>query len=300
MHRILYISSLLFFSLQFLMISSSRTIAGVVVTFDELAVFNDEGSGPTNRYYNGNGFGANSVGWSSQGASFNTAQYGPGWSYSNLNNTTTPGFGNLFASYTGSGFGGSGNYAVAYGFRDLLPSMFDTRTFNPLTATDLRSLPSIGLPSGMQASNVRVTNSTFAALSMLNGDGFAKRFGGPSESDPDFLKLSVFGIGAANNPLGVAVDFYLADYRSINNVNDYVVNSWQLLDLSALANARSLHFNLSSSDVGNFGMNTPGSFAIDNLQLTAVPEPSTLALVGLVTSVFAFRRYRTKRAKVRN
>jgi len=282
------------------MINSSHTVAGVVVTFDELAVFNDGGSGPTNRYYNGYGFGANTAGWSSQGASFNTVEFDPGWSYSNVNNVTTAGFTNQFASYTGTGFGGSGNYAMAYGWRDDVPTGRFPVPFNPLNVSDLRFIPSIQLPMGMQASSVLISNSTYSALSMLSGDGFSKKFGGAGGSDPDFLKLSVFGIDASDNPLGVEVEFYLADYRSPISLNDFIVNSWQSLDLSNLANARSLHFNLSSSDVGGFGMNTPGYFALDNLRLTAVPEPSTLALVGLVTSAFAFRRYRTKRAKIRN
>jgi hypothetical protein len=38
-----------------------------------------------------------------------------------------------------------------------------------------------------------ITNSTYAALSMLQGDSFAKKFGGASGNDSDWFKLSVIG-----------------------------------------------------------------------------------------------------------
>jgi hypothetical protein len=37
-----------------------------------------------------------------------------GWAYSNLTDSTTPGFGNQYSAYTGGGQGGSSNYGVAY------------------------------------------------------------------------------------------------------------------------------------------------------------------------------------------
>ena len=36
---------------------------------------------------------------------------------------------------------------------------------------------------------------------------------------------------------------------------------------------------MSSSDTGSYGMNTPAYFAMDSL--TTVPEPMTIALLGL-------------------
>ncbi|HMO36139.1 MAG TPA: DUF4465 domain-containing protein, partial [Gemmatales bacterium] len=52
------------------------------------------------------------------------------------------------------------------------------------------------------------------------------------------------------------------------------------VDLSGLgAGTSALTFELTSSDVGPFGMNTPAYFAMDNL-VVAVPEPGTMALVG--------------------
>jgi len=77
-------------------------------------------------------------------------------------------------------------------------------------------------------------------------------------------------------------DFYLADYRVPSSVaQPYVISQWTTVDLTPLGNATSLEFALTSSDVGQFGMNTPAYFAMDNLTLVPVPEPGTLALTGL-------------------
>jgi len=93
---------------------------------------------------------------------------------------------------------------------------------------------------------------------------FAKKFGGETGNDPDFFKLTVrkWLKGQLSSH---SVDFYLADYRFANNTQDYLVKTWQYVDLRPLGNADSLQFRLTSSDVGQFGMNTPAYFCADHL-----------------------------------
>ena len=217
-----------------------------------------------------------------------------GFAVSNESDTTTPGFGNQFSAFPGTGAGvGADNYGVAFGFDDLTPNLADPTPFDSMNVDHLRALSSFVLPAGYQIASAMVTNTTTTALSMLNGDSFAKMFGGVSGNDPDFLKLSVYGIDANGQALGTEVEFYLADYRFADNSQDYIVSDWTSLDLSQLADARSLHFNLSSSDVGDFGMNTPAFFAIDDV--TAVPEPGSfllMAFAGLCGGGLARRRCR--------
>ena len=64
------------------------------------------------------------------------------------------------------------------------------------------------------------------------------------------------------------IDFYLADFRFDDNTLDYIVDQWTTVDLSGLTNAVELQFSLSSSDVGDFGMNTPAYFAVDHVTVS--------------------------------
>ncbi len=83
------------------------------------------------------------------------------------------------------------------------------------------------------------------------------------------------------------LEVYLADYRFADSQQDFIRDDWLLLDLRSLGTIRSLRFDIESSDVGNFGINTPTYFALDNITISAVPEPRLAilaipAVVGLV------------------
>ena len=71
-----------------------------------------------------------------------------------------------------------------------------------------------------------------------------------------------------------SVDFYLADYRFVNNADDFIVSNWTYANLTDLGVVDTLQFSLASSDVGDLGMNTPAYFAMDSL---AVISPAGLA-----------------------
>lgn len=218
-------------------------------------------------------------GFSSGGAFFNNSytDYGggafgwSGFSLSRETNTTTPGFGNQFSAVAGSGFGGSSQYAVSY-------------------VDFFSAAPKITFAPGERPLSLQIVNTTYAALSMRDGDSFAKKFGGTSGNDPDFFRLTINGLNALSQPTG-SVDFYLADYRFSNNASDYIVTSWTAVDLSSLsASTNALTFSVASSDVGGSGINTPTYFAVD--QITTVPEPASAMLLALAAAGFAARRRR--------
>lgn len=189
-----------------------------------------------------------------------------GFAASRVTDITTPDFTNQYSAYSPTGGGdASAQYAVGY----------YSEFFN--------FSPRLTLPAGMRPLSVRVTNTTFAYFTMLNGNQFAKKFGGPTGDDPDFFRLIVTGFDDANAVTG-STEFLLADFRFANNAQDYIVNDWTTLDLTPLGAARSVQFGFESSDVGPFGINTPTYMAIDNLTITVVPEPSSLALVGLAVA----------------
>lgn len=170
-----------------------------------------------------------------------------GFSISDHTDTTTTGFGNQYSSFAGEGANGSQIYAVGNTYGNAV----------------------LELPykdGGNALQGVMISNATYAALSMRNGDNLAKKFGGTSGDDQDWLKLEIIGYGKHNNPTDT-VEFYLADYRFTDNSQDYIVKDWTWVDLSSIKNAVRLEFELSSSDVGQYGMNTPAYFCIDNFQM---------------------------------
>ena len=135
-----------------------------------------------------------------------------------------------------------------------------------------------GSTEGHTVSGAYFTNTTYAYLSMRDGDGIAKKFGGVSGNDPDWFKLSITGIDNSDE-YTATLDFYLADFRFADNSQDYIIDSWAWVDLTSLGNVVGIEFVVTSSDVGDYGMNTPAYFAIDNL--ATVPEPATMAFLAL-------------------
>jgi len=185
------------------------------------------------------------------------------WTYSNVTDTTTPGFTNQYAAFTGTGANGSPNYAIA----------------NALSPAQVTLVDEATVLGGY------VTNTTYTALTMQTGDAFSKAFGGASGDDPDYLLLTVTGFDAGGTQTG-AVDFFLADYRFADNSNDYIVDRWTWVDLTPLGEVASLAFSMSGSDTGDFGLNTPAYFALDDLTVVPIPAPvwllaSTLAALGI-------------------
>lgn len=184
-----------------------------------------------------------------------------GFAASTKTDATTPGFGNQFSNVTGAGVGGSAAFGVGY---------FDAR---------------IVLPTSQTVLGAWFTNTTYAALSMRDGDFFSKRFGGPTGADPDFFRLIVEGRDEQGLSTG-RIGLLLADYRFDDPASDFILDEWVFLDLSGLGAVRELRFGFESSDVGAFGINTPTYFAIDDL--TTIPEPGVALLVGLGLAGLAF------------
>lgn len=162
-----------------------------------------------------------------------------GWAFSKVNDTTTAGFTNLYGSYANKGFNNSNNYAVS-----------QNETFMKINQNTLTGL--------------YVTNTTYAALSMKNGDAFAKKFGGTNGNDSDWFKLTINAYQNGNLKTE-KVEFYLADFRFADNSKDYIVKDWNFVNLTSLGGLDSLKFTLTSSDTNQFGLKTPAFFCLDNI-----------------------------------
>jgi hypothetical protein len=173
-----------------------------------------------------------------------------GFAISNHADTETPGWGNDLSAIPGGGVHGSAAFAVGYdsGFTALPP------TLEILDAGN----------GGVVLKGVYVTNTTYGYLSMLEGDDYAKKFGGETGADEDWFLLTVTGIGPGGAETGT-VDLYLADFRAGDPAEDYILDQWTWLDLTPLGPVTSLRFSLASTDMGDWGMNTPAYFALDDL-----------------------------------
>ena len=186
---------------------------------------------------------------------FNTEYFSwSGWAYSNTSDVHTPGFTNQYSAITGAGFGVEEETPGIYGL---------SSRYGPVV---------IDFPEKAHApEGFYVTNSTYAALSMEQGDWAAKKFGGADGSDPDYFKMMVWGFKDLAST--DTMEYYLADYRFDESEKDYIIKTWQWVDLSSFGKVDSLKFGLESSDNGDWGMNTPAYFCMDDFLINPDAAP---------------------------
>lgn len=242
------------------------TAGAGIASFDDLSLASES-------YWNGSdgsgGFQSGPAWFSNNYTDWGGGAYSwDGWAYSNMTDTTTVGYTNQYSAITGWGFN-SDNYGVSYVTPDFMGG-----TYEPIPT----SLTFTDTADGFTVSGAYFTNTTYAYLAMKDGYAPAKKFGGSSGNDPDWFLLTIIGKDALGAVTGT-VEFYLADYRFEDSGDDYIVDDWEYVDLSSLGVVKNLEFNLSSSDVGDYGMNNPTYFAMDDL--SCVPEPATAALLVL-------------------
>lgn len=238
-----------------------ETFSQTTVNFEELYLSNESwwvGANGTE-----NGFTSNDAFFPTYYDTAFGGYWGNGFAYSNMTDSVTSGYLNMYSSKAGSGYLSSNNYAVNYDDGYFLPGPSNSQ-FN------------------FQMQEVYLSNNTFAFNSMRDGDDYAKKFGGVSGNDPDFFSVTFDGF-LNGQSVGSQVVFYLADFRFADNTLDYIVRDWTRADLTALGTVDSVAFRFESSDSGEFGINTPLYFCMDDLKMNAVPN----AIVDIDASNFA-------------
>lgn len=160
---------------------------------------------------------------------------------SSLTDTITAGYTNGYSAWPGEGANGSAKFAI----------------INPtFGSTD----PIITFNQATKIKSIEVANNSYAALSMRNGDAFAKAF---SYDDQDFFIVVFEGYDEQGNSTGT-VEFYLADFSTASSPG--IRKDWEQVDLGGLGSVKSVEVTFESSDVGTYGINTPLYLAIDNLR----------------------------------
>ncbi|NLV38188.1 MAG: DUF4465 domain-containing protein [Bacteroidales bacterium] len=170
-----------------------------------------------------------------------------GFSLSAMCDTVTEGFGNQYSCSAGKAAGGK-QFGLFY------YSAYDSDSSCFVQFEEEKEY----VIKGMQ-----ITNSTYAYLSMKNGDDFAKKF----EAD-DYLRI-IFKSYDAEGKYLAQKTFYLADFRE-NKKN--LLNSWEFVDLRELGKLNKLSIFFESSDTGMYGINTPTYVCVDNLIYIKVQE----------------------------
>lgn len=214
---------------------------------------------------NGNdGIGAFDFGGTTFDYSYNAAgNYFSGFAISNHTDVTTTGFTNQYSAYTAGGADGSSNFGIFYSFSG-----------GGINTND----------AAVRIDSFEITNTTYAYLSMRDGDGYGKEFGSIYAGDgvtvdatdgEDYFKLWIYGNNFDDSETD-SIEFYLADYRFADNAMDYIVDEWKTIDFSGFSfDVSSVRFSFVSSDTNSFGIKTPAYFAIDNLSTQTVGGIST-------------------------
>lgn len=96
-----------------------------------------------------------------------------------------------------------------------------------------------------------MTNTTWGYWAMKEGSAFSRAFG-----PDDWCKVTITGVNGYTKT--GSVDFYLAR-------DGKIVDEWELVDLTPLGKCSAIYFQMQSSDTGQWGMNNPAYFAMDEL-----------------------------------
>lgn len=179
-------------------------------------------------------------------------EYGTSWdgfAYSTMTATTYASLDDQYNSCVGHGANDSKTFAVVYynSYAKILPTVArkDGASFEPQACF--------------------VTNSAYAYTSMKEGDAYAKKF-----DENDWFLITATGY-LDDVRVGTA-EYYLAQ-------NGQIADDWGIFDLSGIGTVDRVLFSLSSSDNGEWGMNTPAYFCLDNFN-----EPLTIDNVNLVNN----------------
>lgn len=188
-----------------------------------------------------------------------------GWALSSRTDVEDASFMNLYSAVTGMGREESQQYVVG----------------QQGTTIDL----SEALMEGQQVTGLYLTNTTYAHGVIRDGNMFSEKFGGESGNDPDFFKLTIkkWKDGVIGTD---SVEFYLADYRFEDNSMDYIVDTWEWVDLTALGEMDSLMFQLTSTDNNDNGMLTPAFFGMDDLTIDEISSTKKAVIGNVDLAVF--------------
>ena len=169
--------------------------------------------------------------------------FGGGFTYTNKTDITTAGYSNI------SAITGKGKFGKVY-------ITANTSSFTPATIINMN-------PEQYAFKGTWITNTTYAYLAIKDGNDNSSPSYVHKFKAGDWFKLTAVGYDVNKQKIGSA-DFYLADFR---DGKTKIVNDWEWFDLGTLNTASYITFDMSSTDNGDYGMNTPSYFCLDGITL---------------------------------
>ena len=103
---------------------------------------------------------------------------------------------------------------------------------------------------------LNLTTYTYASITNEDINSFARAFG-----DGDYLKVVFTPYSNIDTPAGASVECYVVDYRDGKRV---VADNWQKFELNLPA-ANRIRVTIETSDIGEWGANTPLYICMDDL-----------------------------------
>ena len=104
---------------------------------------------------------------------------------------------------------------------------------------------------------LNLTTYTYASITDEDINTFARKF-----DDGDYLKVIFTPLDSSEAPVGEGVECYVVDYRDGKR---FVANDWQTFPLGFVADGN-VRVTIETSDVGEYGANTPLYICLDSLE----------------------------------
>lgn len=110
----------------------------------------------------------------------------------------------------------------------------------------------------LEVKSIKLNLTTYTYASITNEDinSFARAFG-----DGDYLKVVFTPYSNIDTPAGASVECYVVDYRDGKR---FVADNWQKFELNLPA-ANRIRVTIETTDVGEWGANTPLYICMDDL-----------------------------------
>lgn len=249
-----------------------------------------------------------SVNGISSGLQFKTTSYnydyynGGGFLLSNSSDTGIISYSNDLCSVTGSGAGGSSQYAVFYGNVSDSYGIASKTTYKG--AEYFSTVPEtyqLVFDGAVSVSSIDISNTLVGAKVLGSPDGTLNMgytesaegiitYNSVYNTEDAFFAVLIRGIydDGKLTETDEAVCFVLASYG-------FLSEEWNSVDLSSLSadGLIGLDFQILSSFGNTWGMTSPAYFALDNIAYAAIPEPAAFAaLFGMLALGAAARKGR--------